>query len=351
MRKEEIIHVLQKIIVPETGKNIISSELLKQIHIINDHSIEIELITNNPTMHAKKGLSDAINFHLNKKFGENINVKINFQTIKKNESRKVLPEVKNIICIASGKGGVGKSTVTMNIAASLDKLGFSVGVIDADIYGPSVPTMTGTEGGRPEMTEVGGVKLIKPLISQGIKIMSIGYFTDPSNAVVWRGPMASKALNQMVMDVHWGELDFLLVDLPPGTGDIHLSLIQNVPVDAAIIISTPQEVALADARRGIKMFQLESVNIPILGMVENMSWFTPQELPNNRYYIFGRDGVKNLASGLEIAFLGEIPLLEGLRESCDSGLIGVLNDNTVQTYFKEIAKNVLNQLSLIKKDE
>ena len=199
------------------------------------------------------------------------------------------------------------------------------------------------------MIEVDEVKKIAPLESQGLKVMSIGYFTDTSNAVVWRGPMASKALNQLFTDVHWGELDFLLVDLPPGTGDIHLSLVQNVPIDGVVIVSTPQEVALADARRGIKMFQLDSINIPIIGIVENMAWFTPEELPENKYYIFGRDGVKNLAEGLNLSFLGPIPLLQSLRESCDVGNVSSIQNDQIGKYFDEITSNLMNGLSLVKK--
>ena len=226
--------------------------------------------------------------------------------------RKVLPSVKKIIAIASGKGGVGKSTVTANIAGGLAKKGLKVGIVDADIYGPSMPTMFDLVGERPNMIEIDGDSKIEPIVSQGVKVLSIGFFTDKENAVVWRGPMASKALLQMFNDAHWGELDYLLVDLPPGTGDIHLSLIQSIPLDGVVIVSTPQEVALADARRGVNMFKMDNVKVPILGLVENMSWFSPVELPENRYYIFGRDGAKNLATGMGIPFLGQLPLIQSV---------------------------------------
>ena len=350
MKVEVIKKVLEKIQNPVTKKNLVESNSVENISTDNN-SIHLTIAISNPAMHAKKRLDDAIRFHLGKHFGENITINIEYikRTEEGKKERKLLREVKQVICIASGKGGVGKSTVTMNIAGALTKSGYKVGIIDADIYGPSIPTMTDTADLKPSMVEVDGVKMIQPLDAQGLKIMSIGYFTDATNAVVWRGPMASKALNQLFTDVHWGALDFLLVDLPPGTGDIHLSLVQNVPIDGVVIVSTPQEVALADARRGIKMFQLDSINVPILGLIENMAWFTPEELPENKYYIFGRDGVKNLAEGLNLPFLGSIPLLQGLRESCDVGNVSSLHNEHTGKYFDEITANLLNGLSLIKK--
>ena len=247
--------------------------------------------------------------------------------------------------MASGKGGVGKSTITSNLAAGLAKKGYKVGLIDADIYGPSMPTMFDLVNERPKMIELEGRSLISPILSQGVKILSIGFFTDKENAVVWRGPMASKALLQMFNDAHWGELDFLLVDLPPGTGDIHLSLIQSIPLDGAVIVSTPQEVALADARRGVNMFKMDNVKVPILGMVENMSWFTPEELPENKYYIFGRDGAKNLSEGLGVPFLGQIPIVQSLRESGDIGKPAVLQKGSlISGVFEGLVKNFIEQI-------
>ena len=264
-----------------------------------------------------------------------------------NAARKILPSVKNIVAIASGKGGVGKSTVTSNLAAGLAKKGFKVGLIDADIYGPSMPTMFDLVNERPKMTEIEGQSLIEPITSNGVKVLSIGFFTDKENAVVWRGPMASKALLQMFNDAHWGELDFLLIDLPPGTGDIHLSLIQSIPLDGVVIISTPQEVALADARRGVNMFKMDNVKVPIIGLVENMSWFTPEELPNNKYYIFGRDGAKNLSEGLGVPFLGQIPLIQSLRESGDIGKPAVLQeDSIISDVFDELVQSFTKQIEI-----
>jgi len=268
---------------------------------------------------------------LKRKFGDNTSVDCNVSGMsaeQKGARRKILPDVKNIIAVASGKGGVGKSTITANIAGGLKKMGYSVGIVDADIYGPSMPTMFDVVGDRPTMTEVNGEQLIKPVDANGINLLSIGFFTDQDNAVVWRGPMASKALTQLFTDAHWGELDYLVIDLPPGTGDIHLSLLQTVPLDGVVIVSTPQEVALADARRGINMFRLDSMKVPIVGLVENMAWFTPAELPENKYYIFGRDGARNLAEGMSIPFLGAIPLVQSVREAADSGRPAVFQENT-----------------------
>lgn len=228
-------------------------------------------------------------------------------------------------------------------------MGYSVGIVDADIYGPSMPTMFDVVGERPTMTEVNGEQLIKPVDANGIHLLSIGFFTDQDNAVVWRGPMASKALTQLFTDAHWGELDYLVIDLPPGTGDIHLSLLQTVPLDGVVIVSTPQEVALADARRGINMFRLDSMKVPIVGLVENMAWFTPAELPENKYYIFGRDGARNLAEGMYIPFLGAIPLVQSVREAGDSGRPAVFQENTPTAQaFEELVRNLVASLQTLK---
>ncbi|MEN9446346.1 MAG: hypothetical protein RL728_858, partial [Bacteroidota bacterium] len=257
---------------------------------------------------------------------------------------------KNIIAVASGKGGVGKSTVTANLAGGLTKLGYKVGIVDADIYGPSMPTMFDVVGERPSMIDIDGVGKINPVENLGIKLLSIGFFTDQDNAVVWRGPMAAKALTQMFTDAHWGELDYLLIDLPPGTGDIHLSLVQTVPLDGAVIVSTPQEVALADARKGVNMFKLDNINVPVLGIVENMAWFTPAELPDNKYYIFGRDGAKNLAEGMKVPFLGHIPLVQSVREAGDVGRPAVFQDNTpTSDAFEALTNTFIKTLETIKK--
>jgi ATP-binding protein involved in chromosome partitioning len=258
--------------------------------------------------------------------------------------------VKHIGAIASGKGGVGKSTVTANLAGGLAKAGYKVGIVDADIYGPSMPTMFDIVGERPATIEVDGERKMTPVLSYGIGIMSIGFFTEADNAIVWRGPMASKALTQMFTDTHWGKLDYLLIDLPPGTGDIHLSLVQTVPLDGAIIVSTPQEVALADARKGVNMFKLDNIKVPVLGLIENMAWFTPAELPENKYYIFGRDGVKNLAEGMGETFLGHIPLVQSVRESGDIGRPAVYQENTpISEAFDELVRKFVVEVDRKKK--
>jgi ATP-binding protein involved in chromosome partitioning len=258
---------------------------------------------------------------------------------------KPIPGIKNIIAVASGKGGVGKSTVTANIAVTLAKMGFKVGVLDADIYGPSMPIMFDVAMEKPLAVNVNGKSKMKPVESYGVKMLSIGFFTAPSQAVIWRGPMASKALNQMIFDAHWGEIDFMLIDLPPGTGDIHLSIMQAMPVTGAVIVSTPQEVALADAKKGVAMFQQDSINVPVLGIVENMAYFTPAELPDNKYYIFGKEGAKHLAEDLKVPFLGEIPLVQSIREAGDAGRPAALQiASETEAAFEELTKNVVQEV-------
>jgi len=232
---------------------------------------------------------------------------------------KPIPGIKNIVAIASGKGGVGKSTVTANLAVTLAKMGFHVGLLDADIYGPSMPTMFDVVMEKPLSVMIDGKSKMKPVESHGVKMLSIGFFTQPGQAVIWRGPMAAKALNQLIFDAHWGELDFLLIDLPPGTGDIHLSIMQALPITGALVVSTPQEVALADARKGVAMFQQENIQVPVLGIIENMAYFTPEELPDHKYYIFGKDGAKHLAEDLGVPFIGALPLVQSIREAGDVG--------------------------------
>jgi ATP-binding protein involved in chromosome partitioning len=260
---------------------------------------------------------------------------------------QLLPKVKNIIAIASGKGGVGKSTVAANLAVALAKKGAKVGLIDADIYGPSQHIMFGAEGERLFVNERDGKQFMIPIDKFGVKVLSIGMLVDPDKAIPWRGPMASKALKQLFSDAEWDELDYMLIDLPPGTGDIHLTLVSAVPVTGAVIVSTPQHVALADAKKGINMFQLESVNVPVLGLIENMSYFTPEELPQNKYYIFGKEGCKKLAEKMEVPFLGEIPLVQSIREGGDTGIPVALDDDTlVSKAFEEVADNVIRQISI-----
>ena len=256
-----------------------------------------------------------------------------------------LPGIDSVIAISSGKGGVGKSTVTANIATTLAQMGCKVGVLDADIYGPSMPTLFDMEGAKPLSVRVDGKSKMKPIENYGVKVLSIGFFTQPDQAVIWRGPMASKALNQMIFDAAWGDLDFLLVDLPPGTGDIHLSIVQSLPLNGAVVVSTPQKVALADAKKGIAMFRQEQIQVPVLGVVENMSYFTPEELPDHKYYIFGEKGAEYLAAKKDAPFLGEIPLVQSLREASDVGRPAVLQGKGVlQEAFTEITQNVVTQL-------
>lgn len=352
--QERIEALLEKIQDPDLKKGLVSAKLVQEI-IIKEDQIKVVVSISNPALHARKRMHDAVIFNLERELGKEISIQCEVNSGAADErksSRTVLPAVKKIIAIASGKGGVGKSTITSNIAGGLAKKGFRVGIIDADIYGPSIPTMFDLVGERPKMIDVDGKQLIEPIMSLDIKILSIGFFTDQDNAVVWRGPMASKALTQMISDAHWGELDYLLIDLPPGTGDIHLSLIQTAPLDGVVIVSTPQEVALADARRGINMFKMDGIKVPIIGIVENMAWFTPEELPDNKYYIFGRDGAKNLAQGMQVPFLGAIPLVQSVREAGDAGRPAVFQSDTLMSIaFDELVDTFISQLEVINKEK
>ncbi len=349
--REKVIEVLGAIIEPDLKKDIVSANLVEKIDIEKD-SIRLKVFTINPALHARKRMQEAVDFNIKRVFGKEINLEVEVKGVPaeaKAAHRKILPEVKHIIAIASGKGGVGKSTVTANLAGGLKKAGFKVGVVDADIYGPSIPTMFDVVGEKPTMKDVNGVAKINPVENYGIKLLSIGFFTEQDNAVVWRGPMAAKAMTQMFTDSHWGELDYLLIDLPPGTGDIHLSLVQTVPLDGAVIVSTPQEVALADARKGVNMFQMDGMKVPVVGIIENMAWFTPAELPDNRYYIFGRDGAKNLAVGMNVPFLGHIPLIQSVREAGDVGRPAVFQDNSLTSKaFDELVEVFVEEVASIK---
>lgn len=349
--REDVLEVLGVIIEPDIKKDIVSANLVEELKI-DGNSIFVKVLVSNPAMHARRRMQEAISFNLKNKFGDDIELTtevVGMPAESKGAHRKILPEVKHVIAVASGKGGVGKSTVTANLAGGLAKAGFRVGVVDADIYGPSMPTMFDVVDERPTMIDVDGKPMINPVVSYGIKILSIGFFTEQDNAVVWRGPMAAKALTQMFTDAYWGKLDYLLIDLPPGTGDIHLSLVQTVPLDGAVIVSTPQEVALADARKGVNMFKLDSINVPVVGIVENMAWFTPAELPENKYYIFGRDGAKNLALGMNVPFLGQIPLVQGVREAGDAGRPAVFQENTPTAQaFEELVATFVEEVTALK---
>jgi ATP-binding protein involved in chromosome partitioning len=347
VNRENVLEVLGGILEPDLKKDIVSLNLVENLQL-DVNAIELVVNVSNPALHARKRMQEAVEFNLKRVFGTEISISCIVKAMPveaKNARRKILPDVKHIVAIASGKGGVGKSTVTANIAGGLTKLGYKVGIVDADIYGPSMPTMFDVVGDRPTMIEVDGENKIVPVENHGIKLLSIGFFTDQDNAVVWRGPMAAKALTQMFTDADWGELDYLLIDLPPGTGDIHLSLVQTVPLDGAVIVSTPQEVALADARRGVNMFKMEGMKVPVLGIVENMAWFTPAELPDNKYYIFGRDGAKNLAEGMGVPFLGAIPLVQSVREAGDAGRPAVYQENTpTAAAFDELVRNFVRNV-------
>jgi len=348
--KKDILKALELITVPGEGKNMVESGAIKNIQIFGDE-VEVDIVISNPSLQARKKTEVEILKIIHKEVYEKAKIKINIKVDapaakpKTNEIKgKPIPGIQNIIAVASGKGGVGKSTVTANLAVTLAKMGFKVGLLDADIYGPSMPIMFDVAQEKPLAVNVDGKSKMKPVESYGVKLLSIGFFTQRDQAVIWRGPMASKALNQMIFDAHWGEIDFMLLDLPPGTGDIHLSIMQAMPVTGAVVVSTPQEVALADARKGVAMFQQDSINVPVLGIVENMAYFTPEELPENKYYIFGKEGAKNLATDLKVPFLGEIPLVQSIREAGDVGRPAAMQDGTaVQLAFEEITKNVVQE--------
>ena len=350
IQKQQIQEALKSVKVKGDEKSLIENNLVTNIVVFGDE-VNIDITIHNPTLHAKKQVEVDIlkAIHENVYAKAKIKVRINVEATKQENSNLIKGEkiqgVKNIIAIASGKGGVGKSTVTANLAVALQRKGYKVGVVDADIYGPSQHIMFDVEKSRPQASQVNGKPVMLPVESYGVKLVSIGFFAPGSQAVVWRGPMATKALNQIVKDSHWGELDYLLIDLPPGTGDVHLSLVQAVPVTGAVIVSTPQNIALADAKKGVGMFQLDTIQVPVLGIVENMAYFTPEELPENKYYIFGKDGAKNLADDLNLPLLAEIPLVKGIRESADIGRPVVLQENSISANaFFELADNVVEQI-------
>ncbi|HET8809237.1 MAG TPA: Mrp/NBP35 family ATP-binding protein [Flavobacteriaceae bacterium] len=349
LEKKEILSALETITVAGEGKNMVESGAVQNVVTFGDEVI-VDLQLSTPALHIKKraevDVMKAIHEKVYEKAKVQVNVKVDAQKKEKAPEikGKPIPGIKNIVAVASGKGGVGKSTITANLAVSLAKMGFKVGLLDADIYGPSQTMMFDVASERPLSVNVNGKSKMKPIENHGVKILSIGFFTKPNQAVIWRGPMAAKALNQMIFDAAWGELDFLLVDLPPGTGDIHLSIMQSLPITGAVVVSTPQNVALADARKGVAMFQQESINVPVLGIVENMAYFTPEELPENKYYIFGKQGAKNLAKDLEIPFLGEMPLVQSLRESGDIGHPAALQTATpLEEAFEALTRNVVQQ--------
>lgn len=335
--------------VEQILKEINTREWVQNFQIFGD-KLMIDAVSPSPAMHDKKKLEETLINGFKDKLPEaqvEVRVTVKPQTPKAAPIKgKPIDGIKNIIAVASGKGGVGKSTVAANLAVSLHKMGFQVGLLDADIYGPSMPLMFDVEDGKPQSVDIDGKNKMLPVENYGIKILSIGFFAGVDQAVVWRGAMASKAIHQLIHDADWGNLDFLIVDLPPGTGDIHLSLVQEVPVTGAVIVSTPQTVALADARKGVGMFKMDAINVPVLGLVENMAYFTPEELPENKYYIFGQNGVRHLAEKMDIPFLGEVPIIQSIREASDVGRPAALQTDTLASAaYTEIAKNMVASLA------
>jgi ATP-binding protein involved in chromosome partitioning len=345
MYPQQIIDALQHVRYPGTGKNLIESGMLEDDIRISGLEVSFSLIFEKDNDPFRKSVVKAAETAIHTYVDENAAVHIHTKFIKQNMVPKA-DSVENlratqVIAIHSGKGGVGKSTISANLAITLAKMGYKVGLLDADIHGPSIPKMFHTEGCRPVSTPVNGRNLIEPIEQYGVKMLSIGFFVDPQQAVVWRGGMASNAIKQLIQDANWGELDYFLIDLPPGTSDIHLTLVQHLHLTGAIVVTTPQPVALVDAHKGVDMFLNEKINVPVLGLVENMAWFTPAELPNNRYYIFGKDGGKQLAEELNIPLLGQIPLVQSIREGGDEGMPIALQDgHPAAQMFEDICQHL-----------
>src|SRR3954468_8495483 len=340
MTKSDILKALSNVQEPDLGKDLVTLNMVKDIEIEGNY-VAFTVVLTTPACPLKDMIKNAcinaVKILVNKEATVNVRFTSN-TTSKRKEGDAVLPNVKNIIAVVSGKGGVGKSTVAANLALALSQGGARVGLMDADIYGPSVPIMFGVRGERPMMQEVNGKGMIVPLERYGIKLLSIGLLVDEKNAVVWRGPMASSAIRQFVTEVSWGDLDYLVIDMPPGTGDIHLTLMQTAPVTGVVVVTTPQDVALADAKKGIAMFSQAQMNVPIIGLVENMSYFTPLELPGHKYYIFGKEGGKRLADEYDLPFLGQIPLVQSIREGGDNGIPAMIgNDQISQKAFEDFA--------------
>lgn len=328
---------------PGTGKDILAMDMLEDDIRIDGNSVSFSLIFEKPTDPFMKSILKSAETAIKLKAGEDVKVDIKVKTRQapRPADPELLPGVKNIIAVASGKGGVGKSTVAANLAVALAGLGYKVGLLDADIFGPSMPKMFKVEDARPVAESIGGRDLIVPVEQYGIKLLSIGFFVDPEQAVLWRGAMASNALKQLIADANWGDLDYFVIDMPPGTSDIHLTLVQTLGITGAVVVSTPQEVALADARKGIDMFKNEKVNVPVLGLVENMAWFTPAELPQNKYYLFGKGGCARLAVDMHVPLLGQIPIVQSICEGGDNGVpVALEPDTIVGQAFRELAQAV-----------
>lgn len=347
LQRNDIIAALSTVNDPDIKRDLVSLNMIQDL-VVSDDQISFTVVLTTPACPLKEMIRRDCETAVRKVAGDKIpvNIKMTSSVTTLRDNAPLLPGVKNIVAVASGKGGVGKSTVTTNLAVALAMAGAKVGLIDADIYGPSIPLMFNCEKEQPSVKVVNGKNIIVPLEQYGVKLISIGFLAPTDSAIVWRGPMASSALKQFISDADWGELDYLLIDLPPGTSDIHLTLVQTVPVTGAIIVTTPQKVALADATKGVAMFRQAQINVPVLGVVENMAYFTPEELPENKYYIFGQDGGRNLATKFDVPFLGQIPLVQGIRESGDSGLPAVMKDGPAGASFHALAEEVARQIAI-----
>ncbi|MEK9602912.1 MAG: Mrp/NBP35 family ATP-binding protein [Flavobacteriaceae bacterium] len=348
LNKQDVVEALMSVTAPGSGQNLIDSNTVTNVMVFGDE-IDIDVRLQNPSLQARKKLEVTILEVIHQKVHPKAKIKINTKVETPSPGATIkgqpISGIDSIIAISSGKGGVGKSTVTANLAVTLAQMGCKVGVLDADIYGPSIPTMFDLEGKRPLSVNVNGKSKMAPIENYGVKVLSIGFFTQPNQAVIWRGPMAAKALNQMIFDADWGELDFLLIDLPPGTGDIHLSIVQSLPLNGAVVVSTPQNIALSDAKKGIAMFEQENIQVPVLGIIENMAYFTPEELPDNKYYIFGKQGAENLSEDKKVPFLGALPLVQSVREASDLGRPAALQEGTsIQQSLVEVTQNLVTQL-------
>ncbi|MEM1134840.1 MAG: Mrp/NBP35 family ATP-binding protein [Bacteroidota bacterium] len=345
--KEDVLKALSTVEEPDLKKDLVTLNMIRDIHVEKEH-VAFTVMLTTPACPLKELIKRNCTEAIHKFLGKQVEVQVNLdaQVTSIRNNAPVLPDVKNIIAVASGKGGVGKSTVTSNLAIALSQSGAKVGIIDADIFGPSIPVMFNTESAKPGVVKLGGRNMIIPVEQYGVKLLSIGYLAPPENAVVWRGPMASSALRQFLSDTDWGELDYLLIDLPPGTSDIHLTLVQTVPVTGAVVVTTPQKVALADAQKGVSMFRQKQINVPVLGIVENMAYFTPAELPENKYYLFGKDGGKVLSRRYEVPFLGEIPIIQSIRESGDEGKPVVMNHSPAAEAFSNIASELARSVAV-----
>ncbi len=344
--ESQVLKALKTVNDPDLKKDLVTLNMIKDINV-SDNAVSFTVVLTTPACPLKELIRKDCIEAVQREVGDvSIDIEFTSNVTTTRDNTPLLPGVKNIIAVASGKGGVGKSTIAANLAVALAKEGARVGLIDADIFGPSMPTMFNCENEQPGIEEVNGKNVLVPLEQYGVKLISIGFLTPADNAVVWRGPMASSALKQFFMDTKWGELDYLLIDLPPGTSDIHLTMVQTVPVTGSVIVTTPQKVALADAQKGIAMFKQPQINVPVLGLVENMAWFTPEELPDNKYFIFGESGGKSLADKHGIPLIGQIPIVQGIRESGDSGYPAVLKDSPVSEAFTQLAKNLAQQVAL-----